>query len=169
MFDKIDILPLGSNNIFWKISCREDQIATHLTKGQWEAIMGKGFSENHFFHFLDNYPYYIRSYTLKDINGQPLAFIYILIDPNYKNVVSVHGGGWSNPKIHYQGYTIFLEALLSSGLKVRTSCNITNKVAIRFSKSVGFVPYRYTETNVYMWINEKRLKGSAIFQRFKER
>lgn len=164
LFDEINILPLNSSNLFWKASRREDYIKSHFTSKQWEYIVGNNFSENDFFYFLDNYPSYIRSYTLHHINGQHLAFLYILVEPNLKNVVSVHGGGWSNPRIHYQGYIMMLEALITRGLKVRTCCLTTNSIAVKFSRSVGFVPYKYIDKKVYMWINEKRLRNSRIYK-----
>ena len=61
-----------------------------------------------------------------------------------------------------------LEHLLKQDLRVRTYCNISNSAAIRFDRSVGFMPYRYTKDEVFMWINEKRLKSSAIYKRFKK-
>ena len=62
---------------------------------------------------------------------------------------------------------MIIEALLNCNLKVRTKCALANITAIRFNRSVGFVPYRYTDTSVYLWINEKRLKGSVMYKRFK--
>ena len=129
--------------------------------------MGKDFSEEKFFYFLESYPFYIKSYTYKRRNGDILAFVYIVLDVNRKDVVSIHGGGCSNYRSHYKGYVMIIEALLSCNLKVRTKCSLANSAAIRFDRSVGFMPYRYTKDEVFMWINEKRLKNSAMYKRLK--
>jgi hypothetical protein len=60
-----------------------------------------------------------------------------------------------------------IETLLSQGKKVRTSCFIDNKRAFRFLRGIGFVPYCYTKTAVYMWINEKQIMQSLIYKRLK--
>ena len=59
-----------------------------------------------------------------------------------------------------------LKYLLEQGLKVRTYCNVSNSAAIRFVRSVGFVPYRYTKDEVFMWITENRLKGTELYKHF---
>ena len=68
--------------------------------------------------------------------------------------------------MYYRGYVLMLKHLLDQGLKIRTYCQLSNQRAIRFSRSVGFVPYRYTEDEVFMWINDKRLKNSKLYKRF---
>ena len=167
MLDDINILPLEDADTYWEPTSREDCISRHFTFEQWEYIMGKDFSEDIFFYFLENYPFYIKSYTYKRKNGDVLAFVYIVLDVDRNNVVSIHGGGCSNYRSHYKGYVMIIEALLNCNLKVRTKCVLANITAIRFNRSVGFVPYRYTDTSVYLWINEKRLKGSVMYKRFK--
>ena len=167
MLDDINILPLADADTYWKPTSREDCISNNFTFEQWEYIMGKDFSEEKFFYFLESYPFYIKSYTYKRRNGDILAFVYIVLDVNRKDVVSIHGGGCSNYRSHYKGYVMIIEALLSCNLKVRTKCSLANSAAIRFDRSVGFMPYRYTKDEVFMWINEKRLKNSAMYKRLK--
>lgn len=60
-----------------------------------------------------------------------------------------------------------LKYLLEQVLKARTYCNVSNPMAVRFVRSVGFVPYRYTKDEVFMWITENRLKGNSISQRWR--
>ena len=59
-----------------------------------------------------------------------------------------------------------IKHLLEQGYKVRTYCQLSNPAAIRFDKSVGFVPYRYTEEEIFMWISRKRLENSKLYKRF---
>jgi hypothetical protein len=84
----------------------------------------------------------------------------------YGKIVSIHGGGWENPIMYYRGYILMIEYLLAQGLKVRTCCQLSNPAAIRFSRSVGFVPYRYTKDEVFMWNSTRRLKDSKLYKRF---
>lgn len=77
-----------------------------------------------------------------------------------------HGGGWEKPLLYYRGYILMLQHLLEQGIKVRTYCSLSNIAAIRFDRSVGFVPYKYTDNEVFMWINTKRLKSSKLYKYF---
>ena len=168
VFDKLNILPLTNETLWWEISRQDDNLAEHFTKREWEYMFGESFSEIDLLNFTNDFPYYIRSYTLKRNRGEAVGFVYILADINKKSTISIHGGGWANAQINYIGYIMILDALLKCGVKVKTSCASSNNIAIRFSRSVGFVPYRYTNTTIYMWINEKRLKNSSIYKRFRE-
>ena len=85
---------------------------------------------------------------------------------NEEKIVSIHGGGWSKPLLYYRGYILMLKTLMERGYKVRTYCNHHNTSAIRFSRSVGFIPYRYTDTKVLMWISERTLKNTVLYKRF---
>jgi hypothetical protein len=99
-------------------------------------------------------------------NDKSIAFLYTKQEDFNGKIFSVHGGGWENPLLYYRGYILMIKYLLDQGLKVRTYCQLSNPSAIRFSRSVGFVPYRYSEEEIYMWINLKRLKSSKLYKRF---
>ena len=68
---------------------------------------------------------------------------------------------------HYRGMMLMIEAILSQGVKVRTACLVTNERAYRFLRSIGFVKYRTTAEVIKMWINEKRLRNSKMYKRFR--
>ena len=80
-------------------------------------------------------------------------------------VFSIHGGGWENYLLYYRGFMLIIKHMLDHGLKVRTYCQLSNPRAIRFVRSVGFVPYRYSDENVFMWISDKKLKNSVLYKR----
>lgn len=168
MLNDINVLPLSDAETYWESISREDCISSRFTPEQWEYIMGKDFSEEMLFDFLENFPFYIKSYTYKRRNGKVLAFVYIVSDVNAKNVVYIHGGGCSDYRTHYKGYIMMIEALLGCKLRIRTKCALANDTAIRFDRSVGFVPYRYSDVSIYMWINKKRLQSSKIYKYFIE-
>lgn len=111
--------------------------------------------------------YIVKCYILKLCsNNKSIGFIYTKREDFNGKIFSVHGGGWEKPLMCYRGYILMLTYLLSNGLKVRTYCQLSNPTAIRFSRSVGFVPYRYTQDEVFMWISYKRLKSSKIYKYF---
>ena len=115
--------------------------------------------------FVAKYPEIVKCYVLEEcVTSSEIAFVYLYREDS--NSVSIHGGGWKNPILYYRGYVLILRCLLEKNIKVRTSCRLSNPAAIRFSRSVGFVPYRYMNNVVHMWISEKRLKSSTLYRRF---
>ena len=110
---------------------------------------------------------FVKCYILKLCsNNKSIAFAYTMQEDFKGKIVSIHGGGWENPLMYYRGYILMIKHLLAKGFKVRTYCQLSNPAAIRFSRSVGFVPYRCSETEVFMWISGKRLQSSKLFKRF---
>ena len=109
----------------------------------------------------------VKCYVLKLCsNEKSIAFVYTIQEDFDGKVVSIHGGGWEYPIMYYRGYILMIRHLLAKGLKVRTYCQLSNPAVIRFSRSVGFVPYRYTKDEVYMWISTQRLTASKLYKRF---
>lgn len=114
----------------------------------------------------------ILSKTLKDAVSGFFEFYSLreggglLKEYDNEMIVSIHGGGWSKPLLYYRGYILMLRTLMERGYKVRTYCNHHNTSAIRFSRSVGFIPYRYTDSKVLMWISERTLKNTVLYKRF---
>ncbi len=105
-------------------------------------------------------------YTCTD--NKAIAFLYIYNEDKASNIVSIHGGGWGKSfhlsLLYYRGLILMIQYLWQQGFRVRTSCMVENKRAYRFLQSVGFVIYRSTDTYIYMWINEKRLKGNRMYK-----
>lgn len=117
--------------------------------------------------FVGRYVNSVQCWVLKNrATNLPIAFVYLFNEEGYWEKVSIHGGGWESPLMYYRGYILMLKHLLEQGIKVRTYCNLSNRAAIRFDRSVGFVPYKYTNKEVFMWINAKRLKGSKLYKYF---
>lgn len=110
---------------------------------------------------------FVKCYILKQcLDNKSIAFLYTIQEDLTGRRYSIHGGGWGTPLLYYRGYILAINHLLAKGLKVRTYCQLSNPAAIRFSRSVGFVPYRYSSEEVYMWINYKRLSSSKLYKRF---
>lgn len=157
---------ISSNLIKWEPYTKDDVLCVRFPLPQWHQIAGDINSDEEWGNFVFKYRSFVKCWVLKKYNDEPIALIYIFNEDDKWQKVSVHGGGWENPLMYYHGYVLMLSYLLEKGLKVRTYCQLSNPRAIRFSRSVGFVPYRYTEDEVFMWINEKRLKQSIIYKRF---
>ena len=132
----------------------------------WHKIVRDIDSDEEWADFLEN-TNFVKCYVLKLCsNDKSIAFVYTIQEDLKGDKVSIHGGGWESPLMYYRGYILMLKHLLEKGIKVRTYCDKSNRAAIRFDKSVGFVPYRYSAEEVFMWISEKRLKSSKLYKYF---
>lgn len=157
---------ITDGTIKWVPYSREEIICERYPLDDWHKAVHDIDSDEEWGNLLE-ISHFVKCYVLKLCsNDRSIAFLYTIQEDLTGKVFSVHGGGWENPLMYYHGYVLMLSHLLEKGLKVRTYCQLSNPRAIRFSRSVGFVPYRYTEDEVFMWINEKRLKQSIIYKRF---
>lgn len=147
-----------------------DVVKNHFSQLDWYNIVEDIHSDQEWADFVEAHPGFVSCYILKKCDdGEPLAFIYLLKEYDNEMIVSIHGGGWSKPLLYYRGYILMLRTLMERGYKVRTYCNRDNSSAIRFSRSVGFIPYSYTESKVYMWVNYKRMTSSKLYKYYYSR
>ena len=159
-------MDIADGIVKWVPYSREEIICGRYSLDDWHKAVHDIDSDIEWADFLEK-SLIVKCYILKLCsNDQSIAFLYIMQENLAGTIVSVHGGVWGSPLLHFRGYILMLKHLLEQGLKVRTYCNISNTAAIRFDRSVGFVPYRYTEDEVFMWISEKRLKNSKLYKRF---
>ena len=155
---------IADATIKWKIYSGET-ILDRFSVYEWKQIASDISSYYEWVEFIATYPDIVRCYVLEVCaTSSDIAFVYLYREGLY--TVSIHGGGWQNPLLYYRGYILIIRSLLEQGLKVRTYCQLSNPSAIRFSRSVGFVPYRYTDTQVCMWISLKRLQCTKLYRRF---
>lgn len=148
----------------WKVYSGE-QILDRFSLDKWREIASDISSNEEWNHFIDTYSDFIKCYILEQVSTSlDIAFVYLYFEES--NVVSIHGGGWEKPLLYYRGYTLMLRILTERGYKVRTCCSLKNPSAIRFSRSVGFIPYRYTDSKIHMWLSEKTLKRTILYKRF---
>ena len=158
------LLELTDGTIKWKIYSGEN-ILDRFSVNDWKQIASDISSHDEWVEFIAKYLEIVKCYVLEECaTSSEIAFVYLYREDS--NSVSIHGGGWKNPILYYRGYVLILRCLLEKNIKVRTSCRLSNPAAIRFSRSVGFVPYRYMNDVVHMWISEKRLKSSKLYRRF---
>lgn len=135
---------------------------------EWHLIVSDVDTDEELEDILRNSTY-VNCYTLKiSKSHETIGFVYTKHEDDYGRIRSVHGGGWGKSTrlslLYYRGLILMVHILLRKGIKVRTSCLKVNIHALRFLCSIGFVPYFYTDTYVYMWISEKRLYGSRIYK-----
>lgn len=150
----------------WVPYCRDEKICKRYSLDDWHKAVHDIDSDEEWADFLEQ-SYIVKCYVLKLCsNEKSIAFIYTIQEDFAGKKVSIHGGGWENPLMYYRGYVLMLKHLLNLGLKVRTYCQLSNPAAIRFSRSVGFVPYRYSTEEVFMWISTKTLMNSKLYKRF---
>lgn len=158
--------PLEDEIIKWVAYTKEDKICDRFPLDVWHQIVHDIDSDEEWAIFLSESTA-VRCYILKlCCNDKSIAFAYIMQEDIDRTIVSIHGGGWGNTLTHYRGYILMIRYLLDQGLKVRTYCQLSNPSAIRFSRSVGFVPYKYSSEEVFMSINLKRLTSTKIYKRF---
>lgn len=145
-------------------------VKNYFSQFDWYNIVEDIHSDQEWADFVEAHPGFVSCYILKKCDdGEPLAFIYLLKEYDNEMIVSIHGGGWSKPLLYYRGYILMLRTLMERGYKVRTYCNRDNSSAIRFSRSVGFIPYSYTDSKVYMWVNYKRMTSSKLYKYYYSR
>lgn len=157
---------IADNKVYWVTYSRDEIICERYPINVWHRAVHNVDSDEEFANLLDGTKY-VKCYVLKLIsNDKSIAFVYTLQEDSAGKVVSIHGGGWENPIMYYRGYILMIKYLIDQGLKVRTYCQLSNPAAIRFSRSVGFMPYRYTSEEVFMWINHKRLTSTKLYKRF---
>lgn len=160
------VSPIEDDIIKWVAYTKDEKICERYPLDVWHQAVHDIDSDEEWADFLSESKV-VRCYVLKlCCNGKSIAFTYIMQEDFDGKIVSIHGGGWENPLMYYRGYILMLKYLLDQGLKVRTYCQRSNPSAIRFSRSVGFVPYRCSEDEVFMWISDKRLKSSKLYKRF---
>lgn len=161
------MLSLITDNIIkWVPYAKDEKICGRYSLNDWHKAVHDIDSDEEWGNFLAE-SLIVKCYVLKMcVNDKSIAFLYTKQEDFNGKVFSVHGGGWENPLMYYRGYILMIKYLLDQGLKVRTYCQLSNPSAIRFSRSVGFVPYRYSEEEVFMWISIKRLMNSKLYKRF---
>lgn len=158
---------IADSTVVWEPYHKDIHLCDRFSVEQWEQIAGDIYSDIEWANFVERYVNSVKCWVLKvRKTDTPIAFIYVFNEDGEWKTVSIHGGGWEKPLMYYRGYILMLQHLLEQGIKVRTFCKISNIRAIRFDKSVGFVPYRYTEEEVVMWISEKSLKNSKLYKCF---
>ncbi len=143
-------------------------LCKHFPLAEWHLIVSDVDTDEEWEDILRNSTY-VNCYTLKMSKSQEtIGFVYTKHEDDYGRIRSVHGGGWGKSTrlsfLYYRGLILMVRTLLQDGIKVRTSCLKGNIRALRFLRSIGFVPYFYTDTYVYMWISEKRLNNSKIYK-----
>ena len=157
---------ITDNLIKWIPYRREEKICERYSLDDWHSAVHDIDSDEEWADFLEE-SLIVKCYILKLCsNDKSIAFVYTIQEDFTGKVLSIHGGGWENPLMYYRGYILMIKHLLDQGHKVRTYCQLSNAAAIRFDRSVGFVPYRYTEEEIFMWISRKRLENSKLYKRF---
>ena len=158
--------PIEDNIIRWVPYSREERICSRFPLDDWHSAVHDIDSDEEWANFLEE-SLIVKCYVLKLCsNDKSIAFVYTIQEDFAGKVLSIHGGGWENPLMYYRGYILMIKHLLDQGHKVRTYCQLSNAAAIRFDRSIGFVPYRYTEEEIFMWISRKRLENSKLYKRF---
>ena len=153
--------------VIWEPYHKDIHLCDRFSVEQWNQIAGDIKSDVEWAEFVGRYVNSVQCWVLKNrATNLPIAFVYLFNEEGYWEKVSIHGGGWESPLMYYRGYILMIKHLLDQGYKVRTYCQLSNDVAIRFDRSVGFVPYRYTEEEIFMWISRKRLENSKLYKRF---
>lgn len=158
---------VASDNIIkWVPYSRYEKICSRFSLDDWLSAVHDIDSDKEWADFLED-SFFIKCYVLKLCsNNKSIAFVYTIQEDFAGKILSIHGGGWESPLMYYRGYILMIKHLLDKGIKVRTYCQLSNPAAIRFDRSVGFIPYRYTEEEVFMWISHKKLENSKLYQRF---
>lgn len=150
----------------------QEVICNRFSIEEWHKMVGDIDTETEWQHFVSEYSDFVKCYILRKIGcNEAVAFVYLYKESITNKVVSIHGGGWDKSMhlslLYYRGMIVMIEHLLNNGVKVRTSCSIKNTIAYRFLHSIGFVKYYASNTHIHMWINEKRLKNSLVYKRFR--
>ena len=152
--------------IKWVSYSREEQICSRFPLDDWHSAVHDINSDEEWADFLEE-SLIVKCYVLKLCsNEKSIAFVYTIQEDLVGKILSIHGGGWESPLMYYRGYVLMIKHFLDQGYKVRTYCQLSNLAAIRFDRSVGFVPYRYTDDEIFMWISRKRLENSKLYKRF---
>lgn len=153
--------------VVWEPYHKDVHLCDRFSVEQWKQIAGDISSDAEWAEFIGRYVNSVKCWVLRNrATNHHIAFVYLFNEGDCWQKVSIHGGGWKTPLMYYRGYVLMLKYLLNQGIKIQTYCQLSNPVAIRFSRSVGFVPYRYSEDEVFMWLSKKTLKRSKLYKRF---
>lgn len=158
----------GDNIVRWD-HYNQEIICDRFPFEEWQKIVDEIDTDDEWQHFLSEYSDFVKCYILKDVDcNDSIGFVYLYKESISKKIVSIHGGGWGKSMrlsiLYYRGLILMIRHLLNHNYKVRTSCLIINKRALRFLHSLGFVKYYTSKTHYYMWINEKRLKARKVYK-----
>ena len=153
--------------IRWEPYAQGEILCSRFSSDEWCHIVADIHSDKEWADFLTANPQFAYCYVLKRcFDNRPIAFVYILKEYDNERIISIHGGGWSNPILYCRGYALILQRILEKGYKVRTYCSVDNKRTLRLSKGLGYVVYKKTTQNVYMWLSLRNLKKSKMYKRF---
>ena len=145
----------------------DDMVFSHFTRQETENIAAGIENDKEWADFLKKYvSYFMCIVPIRKSDNAPIGMAYLINeDLNWKKV-SIHGGAWGgSPMLTYRAYIILIKSLLDQGIKVTTTCSISNSKAVRFNRSIGFVKYRSSDDTVWMWINTRRLESTSIYKR----
>ena len=153
--------------IRWEPYTQGEILRDRFSSDDWYHIVADIHSDEEWNKFLIENHQFVYCYVLKRIlDNQSIAFVYMLREYNNEKIISIHGGGWSSPLLYCRGYALILQSIFEKGYKIRTYCSIVNKRTLRLSKGMGYVAYKKTTQNVYLWLSLKNLIRSKIYQRF---
>ena len=156
---------IADNLVRWDNYAPSDGVVSRFTKDDWDSIVSSINTEDEWGRFLEENCHFFRCYTLKRISDEePLAMVYLVNEDLNWGKVSIHGGGWGATSFLFRGYAVMIRRLLSLEIKVQTHTSLNNTRAIRFNRAIGFVPYRYTDNTVFMWISQRTLTSSKVYK-----
>ncbi len=152
----------------WHKYTGEERVCSRFTLEEWHLAVSDVDTDKEWEDILQNSSY-VNCYILKlRKNDEAIGFAYTKQEDNKGRILSIHGGGWEKSMrssfLYYRGLIVLVSTLQRKGIKVQTSCLNENGRALRFLRSIGFVPYIHTNQYVYLWINEQRLKSSKIYK-----
>lgn len=155
----------------WEVY-NQEKICANFSFDDWSLIASDIKDDEEWKVFVNENCRWLRCYVLRTCsNNKEIGFVYIYNESGNFDVVSIHGGGWGKSIVstlfYYRGMILMLRQLLNEGLKIRTTISADNLPALRFMRSLGFVSYRNINKKVFLWINEKRLKNSAVYKRYR--
>lgn len=160
-------LNFNDSHIRYTVYNPYETIRDKFSANMWHNLIGEIETDDELRDFFLEYPNYTAGFIVKKDNV-PIGFVYIILEDLNKPIISFHGGAWHNSPSaafsYYRGVYLLIKNLLDLGIKVRTSCLKSNKRAVRFLRSIGFVRYYIGQHSFYFYINRKRMTEIRFYR-----
>lgn len=144
------------------------KIVCRFSRDTWHGIVTDIDSDKEWAERVASHPDILSCYVLlNNVTGEEIGFCFVAWTDSRRLSVSIHGGGWMSgcAILYMHALTLLVNALFTSGLKIRSCFHQDNKRARRLLSAIGFRPYRYDDNCVYSYINQKLFIHSLGYQR----
>lgn len=175
MMDDLPKREIEAYGIRWIPMPNTYKLVRKFHPDEWKKISTFATTDKDLRDFLNDYKTISKIFLCHKIEDKDnhVGFIWMIYDNYLRHSVMIHGGSWQASKIStyvfYRALLSFVEHLIDCGFKVHSKCNLGNTQSLRFLRGCGFRPYAYDGNCVKLYITQREIDRSKIFQWIKRR